>query len=590
MLSEDGLLQFTDNEKLMPKEYIAGLLTVVVTVVTTIVSIIVSIFQPVVGAVMAAAGTVFYGIMQSFAMDYNGTFCQAEVNTTQQIMDNFPVGLFQSEVSFDVLGMSEEDVEELSEIFLGANYINVPGGILLIGAVPDERVFRFEFHPGIHHTRFDLLFEAKSIDYKILLANQNDGLQGFLMKGRHYPVHSIHILDTLNYLEIDSLIIDGEGYYKGVSDTYLNISYSANIAAFLLFVHLAALHGNHINNYIIPVDGYFGSVPRGPWRDGVYLDADFEFGDNIYAVFYSPLADEIVRLKGHDYESYYRDFVKFTGWDKAVQFAINSAFVSDDESPNISVPRSFGFSFMRISSEDWAECTVKVYDNYFMEHPERIDCPISSFHILAEDIGAIVSHKMWAGGVTDVTSSMLWAVKMPKWNRRTFISWILLAGLVTTVAVATAAIVTIKVRNSLRMARAESTRKVETAWRKYTSAENPAEAKAAYKDYRKTVRLANLKAKFIGGTRYNYTGYWNGDPIDSQEGSGGETSDKASGLFRLLGQVGEPNTSELLLANALHTSTILSYIDRLDLSTPNEEVMERAETSLNTYLKSINIK
>jgi hypothetical protein len=413
-------------------------------------------------------------------------------------------------------------------------------------------------------------------------------MHGFLMKGRHYPVPSINILDTLKYLEIDSLMIDGEGYYTGKSDTYLSIAYSANIAAFLLFARLAALHGNNLNEYKIPASGYIGNMLAGQWKDGKDTDLHVEFKDNLYAVFYSPLADELLR-RSHYYQAYYDYFAKFTGWDEAVQFAIDSAFVVEDGDfcPG---PSSFGFSLMHISSEDWDKCMLKdVNGNYFVR-PELINSPYSSFYFAMEYFGAIVTHKIWVGGVTDVTSNMLWAVKMPKWNRRTFIAWIALATLVTAVVVATTAIVTVRVKRAIRMARAESARKVESAWRKYIGADNPAEAQAAYKSYRKAVRTANLKAMFIGGTRYDTSGYWNGDPTESQEGSGGETSERASGLQRLLGQVGEPDTSGLLLANALHTSTILSYIDKVDLSTPNDEVLERASTSLDTYSRSIKIK
>jgi hypothetical protein len=588
IVSDDGLLQFTDNEKLMPKEYIAGIIAVVVTVVTGIAALIASIFNPVIGAIAAAVGTVFYGIIQSFTMDWNGTFCQAEINVSREIMDNFPVGLFQSEISFDTLGIPEEEITELSEVFSGANYVTVPGGILLIGASPAEQVFRFEFHPGIHHTRFDLLFEAKLIDYEILLPIDGGWMHGFLMKGRHYPVPTINILDTLDYLEIDSLLIDGEGYYKGKSDAYLSIAYSANIAAFLLFVHLAALHGDNIYEYKVPASGYIGNMFAGPWKDGRHVDLSVEFKDNLYAVFYSPLADDLLR-RSHYYQAYYDYFAKFTGWDEAVQFAVDSTFAVDDEFPSL-IPRSFGFSLMHINSEDWDTGMRKDANGNYTILPELINSPYSSFHIVMGDIGAIMTHRIWAGGVTDVTSNMLWAVKMPKWNRRTFIAWVALATLVTAVVVATTAIITVRVKRAIQTARAESTRKVESAWEKYTDAENPAEAQAAYQTYRKAVRTANLKAKFIGGTRYDISGYWNGDPTESQEGPGGETSERTSGLQRILGQIGEPDTSGLLLANALHTSTILSYIDKVDLSTPNDDVLDRASTSLETYSRSIKIK
>jgi hypothetical protein len=587
VVSEDGLLQFTDNEKLMPKEYIAGIIAVVVTAVTGIAALIASIFNPIIGAVAAVVGTVFYGIIQSFTMDWNGTFCQAEINISREIMDNFPVGLFQSEISFDALGVPEEEIGDLLEVFSGANYVTVPGGILLIGASPAERVFRFEFHPGIHHTRFDLLFESKLIDYEILLPIDGGWMHGFLMKGRHYPVPTINILDTLNYLEIDSLMIDGEGYYKGKSDTYLSIAYSANIAAFLLFVRLAAIHGNNLYEYKIPASGYIGNMGGGHWKDGD-SDLSVTFKDNLYAVFYSPLADDLLRRPQY-YHAYYDYFTKFTGWDEAVQFAIDSTFAVNDAFPGL-IPRSFGFSLMHISSEEWDTCMLKDVNGNYSIRPELINCPHSSFHIIMEDISAIMTHRIWAGGVTDVTSNMLWAVKMPKWNRRTFITWIALATLVTAVVVVTAAVVTVSVKRAIRKARAESARKVESAWRKYIGAENPAEAQAAYKSYRKSVKMANLKAMFIGGTRYDAAGYWNGDPTESQEGSGGETSERTSGLQRILGQIGEPDTSGLLLANALHTSTILSYIDKVDLSTPNDDVLERASTSLDTYSRSIKIK
>jgi hypothetical protein len=583
MLSEDGLLQFTDNEKLMPKEYLAGILATVVTVVTAIASIIASIFSPIVSAVIASVGYVVQGIIRSFTMDWNGTFCQAEVNISREIVDNFPVGLFQTEISYEDTGLSEEELIEFSDLFSGANYVTVPGGILLIGASPQERVFRFEFHPGLHHTRFDLFFNDKLIDYEILLPGPNRPLFGFLMRGRYYPVPYINIFDTMKYYEVDSLIIDDEGYYQGVSDTYLSIAYSANIAAFLLFIQLAALHGDNIHEYKVPSDGYIGRMGPGNWKDGA-SDESVEFGDNIYAVFYSPLADDLMKMGGV-YISYYDSFRKFSGWDDAVQFAIDSRFDSVND------VKSFGFSRMNLTSDDFDQCSYKDADGYYwLDHPELIDNPHSSFCVLPANIKSIIQHKMWAGGVTDVTSNMLWAVKMPKWNRRTFITWIALATLVTAVVVVTAAVVTVSVKRAIRKARAESARKVESAWRKYIGAENPAEAQAAYKSYRKSVKMANLKAMFIGGTRYDAAGYWNGDPTESQEGSGGETSERPSGLQRILGQIGEPDTSGLLLANALHTSTILSYIDKVDLSTPNDDVLERASTSLDTYSRSIKIK
>jgi hypothetical protein len=583
MLSDDGLLQFTDNEKLMPREYIAGILSVVVTVVTAITSIIVSIFSPIVAAVVAAVGYVTHGIIQSFAVDLNATFCQAELNISREVVDNFPVGLFQTEVSYDDSGLSEEELNELSELLSGANYVTVPGGILLIGASPQERVFRFEFHPGLHHTRFDLLFDDKLIDYEILLPGSNTPLFGFLMKGRHYPVRSINILDTMNYYEIDSLMIDGEGYYKGVSDTYLSIAYSANIAAFLLFVNLAVLHGDNIHDYKIPADGYIGRMGSGNWRDGASNESA-EFSDNIYAVFYSTLADELLE-KDYVYSVYYDSFRKFGGWDDAVQFAIDSKFNDIDD------VRSFGFTRAHLPLDDFNQCSYKDEDGYYwIMYPELVDNPFSPFQISPINVKAIIQHRMWAGGVTDVTSNMLWAVRMPKWNGRTFIAWVLLAGLVTTVVVATTAVATRRIRKSIQTAQANSARKVESAWDNYVEAETPAEAEAAYQAYRKAVRTANFKAKFIGGTRYDTSGYWNGDPTESQEGAGGETTDRISGLQRMLDRPDDQNRSELLLASALHTSTILSYIRNENLSIPDTDLMNRAATSFDTYSRSIKIK
>jgi hypothetical protein len=585
VVSEDGLLQFTDNEKLMPREYIAGLLTVVVTVVSAIASIIASIFSPIVGAITAAVGYVVHGIIKSFTMDWNGTFCQAEINVTKEIVDNFPVGLYQTEIPFEESGLSDDEIDQLSVMFSGANYVVVPGGILLIGASQEERIFRFEFHPGLHHTRFDLLFQDKMVDYEILIAPDGPSyLHGFLMKGRHYPVPNINILDTLNYLEIDSLIIDGEGYYKGVSDSYLSIAYSANIAAFLLFINFVAVHGDNTDAYKVPLEGYVGSMGVGTWRDGRSNESFLEFSDNIYAVFYSPLADVLLR-RDSPFPLYYDSFRKFTSWNEAVQFAIDSELV------NANGCRIFNFTNMHIGYEDWVNATRKDELGYYhFEHPELVDYPFSTFMVSVSNINAIIQHRMWAGGVADVTSNMLWAVKMPKWNRATFISWILLAGLVTTVAVATVAIVARRVRKAIQMSRANSARKVEAAWRSYVSAESPAEAKAAYQAYRKTVRTANFKAKFLGGTRYDASGYWNGDPSESQEGAGGETTEKVSGLQRLLGHSNEQDYAELLLANAVHTSTLLSYIDRVDLSVPNDEIIGKASASLDVYSRSLKIK
>jgi hypothetical protein len=583
MLSEDGLLQFADNEKLMPKEYLAGILSVVVTVVTAITSIIASIFSPIVAAVVATVGYVAHGIIQSFSMDWNGTFCQAEVNISREVVDNFPTGLFQTEISYDDTGLTDEEINELSDLFSGANYVTVPGGLLLIGASPKERVFRFEFHPGLHHTRFDLLFKDKLIDYEILLPWTNKPLFGFLMKGRYYPVHYINIFDTMNYYEIDTLMIDGEGYYKGVSDTYLSIAYSANIAAFLLFIQLAALHGDNTHEYKVPADGYIGRMGPGVWRDGASGDSA-EFSDNIYAVFYSPLADDLLKMDSV-HAAYYDHFRKFTGWDDAVQFAIDSKFDNTDDVKN------FGFVRMNIPWDDFIQCSFKDGDGYYwIVNPELIDNPHSSFYVSPVNVNAIIQHKMWAGGVTDVTSNMLWAVKMPKWNGRTFIAWVLLAGLVTTVVVATAAVATTRIRKAIRTAQANSARKVESAWENFVEAESPAEAEAAYQAYRKAVRSANFKAKFIGGTRYDTSGYWNGDPTESQEGAGGETTNKVSSLQRIFDRSDEQNRSELLLASALHASTILSYIKNENLFIPNDDLMDRATTSLDTYSRSIKIK
>lgn len=152
--------------------------------------------------------------------------------------------------------------------------------------------------------------------------------------------------------------------------------------------------------------------------------------------------------------------------------------------------------FRAVSAASWAEITDK-FKNWCVNN---VNVSLYPLIIFGND-GTV----NYYGDPIIPANNFDWAVVTPKYDASTFLTWIIIANLVVAVTAVVAVVATFKIKKAIQNKRAEMNKSVDNAWSDYT------DGTITYDQYRKTVKKANRWQTIIGGTRYDYENYWNGD-------------------------------------------------------------------------------
>lgn len=153
LIDDDGVMRLTDNAKLVPSEYIAGVLDSLFQVISSVVSVLATAFSAILGVAMSIVGNFFSTIFKKIDYDYSQVY--ATVNTDSDC----PCAMMpQAPCQFKIFDSSFIEKAGLRGYVDDGNtilFFSVPGGTMILGPaeydVEDPTSvtgWTCEFHPS----------------------------------------------------------------------------------------------------------------------------------------------------------------------------------------------------------------------------------------------------------------------------------------------------------------------------------------------------------------------------------------------------------------------------------------------------------
>lgn len=526
--TSDHGMEFSVNQDIVPASYVFGVLGVVAATASTILGLIVSFFSRILGAVLTAIGSTLWAAIGSFKYDESTT--RAGINLSQDV-DAPWLQLSLMKIQIPITS----SIQQSFLYFLLANgtgitRLQVPFGYLMCGKYSDDQgidYLRVEFHPDYLDRRSAM--RKFGDDYFEFYTTFDQGTTFF-----HSTFDQVGMDLTTEQLLQRLWEADGQAQDYGFAnetdqttgvfrlsdnnDFHMKDIVMTNIGGFILYTALSAVKerdqilGNvlvgtnifngkiigktnepHVGNFWVP--GYFGYPAH------YFLDCWESFV--VYAI-YGP-------RNGHG--EHWNDpiisaaLVPFPTWTEIITQLDNYSSASlASKVPNVGIDRSRMYG-EAIFFEMWC-CKDLSLAN---EDPE--------------------SYSLRFGEYVPVTVTTQYAVYMPAYDSKSFWSNLAVTLVVAALVAATVVIASVAVKKTMRKIQAKQAMEVERAWSQYTDDEHPhtdAERKAFQKQYFKAVRKANFLAGITGGTKYDYAGFWNGDPTSTATEQDGEVAANTS--------------------------------------------------------------
>lgn len=487
--NENGVMAFADNASLTPKIYLAGIVQTIVTAVTTLITVIATIFSRIAGAVLAVVGTFISQLFKVFQYDYDST--RASLNTSDKVVTpTAPYGVMQQEIPIQSVSGFNKDLDSLFEqgIYMFSCYI--PGGCMFIGPGSfndnnEIQTVRIEVHPLIVDCSetFDWL-TAKMKAMNLISASGLGSVKLHLASlgdGRAFAQEIMR--HYANHLQDYVLSNESDDVLSAANDLIIRKRLLQNLFICGVFMSYAIVTSMMNDPSMCQFDTshdeddfWLAILDTNSVHCGFW--AGFQaYARNFGAIPWSAGQQQGWRLYTRE-DGQYDDAPSWTLISKKAIQPITTAY-------NINV-------FFNIARNDY-------YDNF-----------------------------------NTLPSNAEHAIFIPKYDAATF--WaVIIASVVVTAAVAVAvAVVTVKVRKAIQAKRAENQANVQRLHQQFV--DNPSAQN--YKDYRKAVRKNNMWANLIGGSKYDYVNYWNGDT--AEDTSVGATEGSSQSPFTMFSALGTP--------------------------------------------------
>jgi hypothetical protein len=500
LTDDEGLLTFTDNKSLLPREFIVGILAQVVQVVSIVVSMIVACFSRVLGAILSVAATVLWSVIGSAIStnsDTRSSFTVLEdYNAEVAILPCAPLSMLQGEI--DISFMPSIFQWYLDMVSLGSPvvYANVPGGILYIGpgGYSDDgssiTTIRWEFHPStmpLDRWATRLFFSA------IVSVSDDDGPRLSLTKlrkagGSQYIANAWH--DLLNYNSARDADVYNDPSTGRLSQANDNLELGSVCFSTVVFLAWIAIQNDVI---------YGKAAPK---KD----DEDYEF-------FIGPY------ITDHNLEYIMHDAAAWFGGSTAVHVS---------------------------SWNDLTKCAINICNNNyrgaFSFHDTDGDGYEYKSSQFSSDVSWVIMKGNFYGEANILPSRTEYELQLPKFNSRTYWTWVAATAIATATIAAVTIVATVKFKLFAKRKRADNVARYNSVRDDYNNAvngtktvidpetgeqkqvpfdvnseEGKAYINSKYKEYKRTARINNLWARIIGGTRYDITTFY-GEAADESEG------------------------------------------------------------------------
>jgi hypothetical protein len=517
LYDNDGAMAFTDNNQLIPKEFIG---TMIATAATTIGTMLVA-FSGIVGKIIGAALTIGGGIISWFSKTAWGNY-QSEtlaglIDTDAAgevtVLPEAPHAMCQFEMSINTIGDYIVDIMEQNS---GIMILQVPGGFLHVGPSKNEGYLRCEFHPHAFWTFHDL-------NCQYFLANpknsgSSQGNAAFAVPMRDMNASALETTWNSGYdvgaeYEMsDNWNERGGQVFTESSDLKLREVIARNTGFFLLW--LSAISNYYSGPSIaLPISRQLmANGPKFAIELSNLADPVGWYGNSIKDFIvhaFLPISMKFTPRFGIDGTLASEQTAKTPTWQElGTVFSNQNATQSVAESSFIA-NNGFGVNVAvnyYISSGIWYP---QIGTDLFVAVDPSLQ-PMYNFAI-KNPLYYVLKYKKMLGDADFVNASLSSGVYTPKYNRETYWFWVGAVTAVTVIVAVTTVIASVKIKKAIKKKRASNAAKVEAAWANLV--ENPTSAQAQ-SAYYKAAKKANLWSKVIGGTTFDTSNYWSGGSDD----------------------------------------------------------------------------
>lgn len=566
---ENGIFVFADNNALVPKEFLVGIIGTVISAVASVVGLIASMIAPIAGAIISSIGSLAWSVIGSAKSTYSDTKASALIPIDDyesiSMVPYSPISLLQGVVPAN--NQSMKWYREYYEVTNSCAMVSVPGGAMFVG--PGEFAangtiskVKFEFHPFSNVVNgygwYDFWSSAWSHKFGSLTEVYEFALNIASPDQICYKWRGI-ISDPEKY---DTLNNDADGTLSVEDDSALLASTMACTGVFIWWL-TSVLHYNTLKQR----NDFANLKYMGPaWTNSStasnnHYNYSLESGNGIgwcmwvlaaLADAVSSPAEVINFLKDKTSSTHDLDWKNFINCCKAI-----------NESNSNNICSSIGY----ISGESTSTSTYYVYSNSltFSKNPVFLGRVMNEIYNIQDYNNP--SSKIYSWNIGDpllLPDKPIYAMRPPGINASTYWLWAVLGIAVTTAVTIGAVVGAVKFNKWRKTQQFKNTVKANNAREKATAAmngqlmekdpetgepltfdvnspEGQGYINSCMKDYKRTCRVNNIMAHLIGGTRYDYTSFYG----DASEENSPSDVDSQSRLKELVFGSSEDSESDL---------------------------------------------